>query len=78
LEGNSRALVAVLTCYFPRWFAENHLTTVRINGVPAEIRTGNLPNKRLQRYRNINLLPKKKDMNGGENKCTQGLGGKIR
>jgi len=58
--------------------------TVRINDVPAEIRNRNLPNKRLQGYRN-NLLKKKKDkldgicdMNEGENKCMQGLDGKIR
>ena len=35
---------------------------VRINGVPDEIRTGNLPNKRLQRYRNTNLLKTKDNL----------------
>jgi hypothetical protein len=48
-------LIDVLSQHCPRESEENH-RNLRISGVPAEIRTENLPNTSLEHYLKTNLF----------------------
>jgi hypothetical protein len=46
LEGIICGLIQILSLHFPGGTPENHEESVRILGVPVEIRTGHFPNDR--------------------------------
>jgi hypothetical protein len=56
LEGNGHGRIEVLSCNLHRGTEKTHESSVRISDVPAKIRTENLPNMGLDRYRQTNLF----------------------
>jgi hypothetical protein len=51
MEGSDQGLIEVLSLHLSRGTEENYRTSVRIAGVPAEIRARTLPNASLECYR---------------------------
>jgi hypothetical protein len=49
-EESSAGFIEILSLNLSEGTEENHEKPVRIAGVPAEIRTDHIPNKRLERY----------------------------
>jgi hypothetical protein len=49
LEGRGRNLIEILSRHLPVWTEKNHEISVRIAGMPADIRTEHLRNTMLGR-----------------------------